>query len=1474
MGNLQKPENFNMKDLVLDVSLKTCVGGSPYDFTGRKTFDTTFYRKNIGFGITDISIEINTSLQPIIDITFKDLYGNTAFGGQRGDNNAIDTSVLFDWPPPKFIFSFKGYLGRNVTWMLNLKTTNVTYVPSDGSYEIKCSFVPNQWGFLADIPVLYLLACKKLRYAAYGNKETTPTGDSNCVFKTDSVFSLTRVGKKVDTKTTEETKEFDLLTQQLAAIKYGLASAICSTKIIKLNDLIIGVVDNIGIQGFTNLKVMDGGKSQEELEALFKNGNNLDQLNTFLQLNMCQGADGDPSSQTPKKIISENIDLDTIKGLYSGSDGLTELGESRSKIFSIIDKNLSLINNEIKRRIFQSSKTELSKLTIGEVFRQLARDSGFILGSILQAGFEGYQNYKAQRDSRTDLIGSCFPLIIDDKQVEVPATDGYGVGVEEYEMKFVEDFIAAIGEGIAENLVSDEISAASTDKIQNRINNLEAIQPNPYKPYYTNIAENILLRSGIIAFITRSSDPNVPGDYSATFGLDRDGANSIKTLAESDMQNLTKDIIGQLSYEDVASVKRFCQFFDRLLSDDGESILNVSGEPDGTLSALFNHYNVGIDKKILNHDVAIGEITEDYKTAVKKNDKVAIAAAIQKSNISTLSLDRLINEIALGKKSPNSINTTAISGMTINSVGNLVPTTDSPLTAIEEENNPDANVRAFYNMSEIDLNTLTATKVKNNGLYWTIPNAENDKYYFVLFDNPSDASNTKKINVSDATKPEDIENRSFWHGKEENPIGYVPIDTWENTYNKGTELSSIKIINDRIEINRCLNYSKCKNYYGNYSDYLQLSSSTVQKDGNKLPNEVEAKDLTYSIYTHTQAASPTEGNTSANLVFGPFSKNKHSNGDNRSRNQRIAIKVMCNSILKKFDEIETEKNEIIATVLGKANENKNSLYKQMHTIFHQWQGVAASNPKEPCQPYSLQDGESLALSMEKEFGLCANHQNRDGNTPLKKYPINGNTLFVYDYPLAPVNQGNKIDVKNSVINIEALYKPNGSTTVLNIITQICTKNNFIFVPFPGDANSDNISNIYKPCPTSNNSEIKNYFHVLFAPTPETRTKLKNGANEYLADKMDVNTNFQNSAISINFGSVNNQIIKGVNVGTDSTKPTAESILNLQRLVDKENTNKKVGIDCSMLPVYEGRSYRATIDMIGNAQVYPMQYFYIQSMPMFGGLYQIMKVSHNITPNNMITKAEGIRMRFSTNGSYGGIPPVTLDDLKSLKGFSQPLVMQQNTNPIGTVSETVILNVGGAGITTDSAGLINVTLFDSPKTFQVTSGYYRSGKWDPPHAVHGATDIGLPSGTPVLSPFSGTVGHAGYDKYNGGMVQLSFTSDVATMMTTIQGAEFNVQFDHLREWFVKTGDPVAQGQVIGISGGNATDPNHGSSEKPHLHFELIINEFLIDPLRYLKIKNLTIPNTIKIAPESTLWQHKIGKVYHLPTTTPQFPIGSA
>jgi hypothetical protein len=571
-----------------------------------------------------------------------------------------------------------------------------------------------------------------------------------------------------------------------------------------------------------------------------------------------------------------------------------------------------------------------------------------------------------------------------------------------------------------------------------------------------------------------------------------------------------------------------------------------------------------------------------------------------------------------------------------------------------------------------------------------LPKPNKDKYVFVLFDNPQDAAKAKTINVQDATTYDDLEGNGTLDTREMDPIGYIPIEQIYSTIHEGEISQAINVVNKRIkddEIN-VVNYTAFKSLHGNpqfggvdTDSYLQTRK--IQESDNDITG-IPAKNLCVAVYTHISSEEYASASTTP-LVFGPF-LGMSAIRDFRSRNQRIAIKTMCKAVLKKFDEIQTEKNELIASIFGKASEARNAIYKQMHTIFHQWQIMASTVAgKSMCDDFKTGDinNEDLGKVLEREFGMCEHHKERitqQGEifplSSIEMSPSDSNTLFVYDYPLAPVNK-QVVNVKKSIISIQPLYKPDGSTTVLNVIQQICTKNNFVFVPFPGDANSDDLNAIYKPH-YGDDDKLMNYFHVIYTPTPETRTKLSNEDNEFLSDYMSAE-NFQNDAISIAFGAVDNQIIKRINVGTDSTKPTAESILNLQRLVDKENSDHNVAMDCSMLPVYEGRSYTAKIDMLGNAQVYPMQYFYLQKMPMFGGLYQIMKVSHSITPNDMSTSVEGIRMRFDVNTkSYGGIPPITLDDLEALGDVSTPMEVTVKTNEGKGQSSPLVNSNGGVG----------------------------------------------------------------------------------------------------------------------------------------------------------------------------------------------------
>jgi murein DD-endopeptidase MepM/ murein hydrolase activator NlpD len=87
-------------------------------------------------------------------------------------------------------------------------------------------------------------------------------------------------------------------------------------------------------------------------------------------------------------------------------------------------------------------------------------------------------------------------------------------------------------------------------------------------------------------------------------------------------------------------------------------------------------------------------------------------------------------------------------------------------------------------------------------------------------------------------------------------------------------------------------------------------------------------------------------------------------------------------------------------------------------------------------------------------------------------------------------------------------------------------------------------------------------------------------------------------------------------------------------------------------------------------------------------------------------------------------------------------------------------------------------------------------------MHTGTDIAAPAGTPVVATYSGRVTVA--DFVGGYGLTVVLRHDDRTIETI---------YGHLSEIFVRPGDTIQQGEVIGRVGST------GNSTGPHLHFEL-------------------------------------------------------
>ena len=114
---------------------------------------------------------------------------------------------------------------------------------------------------------------------------------------------------------------------------------------------------------------------------------------------------------------------------------------------------------------------------------------------------------------------------------------------------------------------------------------------------------------------------------------------------------------------------------------------------------------------------------------------------------------------------------------------------------------------------------------------------------------------------------------------------------------------------------------------------------------------------------------------------------------------------------------------------------------------------------------------------------------------------------------------------------------------------------------------------------------------------------------------------------------------------------------------------------------------------------------------------------------------------------------------------------------------------------------------------ITTRFGEVGPYSP--RGHQGIDIAAPTGTPVLAATGGRVALAGATN-DGYGIQVLIDHPDGT----------RTRYGHLSQLLVGSGESVAQGQLVGRVGST------GYSTGPHLHFEVMQDGGLRDPLRFL------------------------------------------
>lgn len=222
------------------------------------------------------------------------------------------------------------------------------------------------------------------------------------------------------------------------------------------------------------------------------------------------------------------------------------------------------------------------------------------------------------------------------------------------------------------------------------------------------------------------------------------------------------------------------------------------------------------------------------------------------------------------------------------------------------------------------------------------------------------------------------------------------------------------------------------------------------------------------------------------------------------------------------------------------------------------------------------------------------------------------------------------------------------TSIYDLFGRILTDNNFEFIALPNFINFNDpkeLHSVFEPYPyymAQKQTATGPSFVCVYVG--QTSTKLDFGQDsQYPNDGFDItneNTwpeDFSQekaswedfaSAFVVRYGQQNQNIFKDIRLDQSEFNETAESLAITDAISNSLSSANQSYIGQNLYNVYSVRSYKAEVEMMGDAMIQPMMYFQLDNIPMFHGAYLITKVTHNIVPNNMTTVFTGTRIRIA------------------------------------------------------------------------------------------------------------------------------------------------------------------------------------------------------------------------------------------------------
>ena len=233
--------------------------------------------------------------------------------------------------------------------------------------------------------------------------------------------------------------------------------------------------------------------------------------------------------------------------------------------------------------------------------------------------------------------------------------------------------------------------------------------------------------------------------------------------------------------------------------------------------------------------------------------------------------------------------------------------------------------------------------------------------------------------------------------------------------------------------------------------------------------------------------------------------------------------------------------------------------------------------------------------------------------------------------------------------VHTYLKENPNSSFYGAVSDLLAANNFDFIALPSFINYNNpevMESIFEPY--SYNEAISGgtcgpSFVCVYVG--QKSKHLDFAGSEYNNDGFDVqckdgtlynlptdftvkNEDHENNVavFKVAYSQQNQNIFKDIILDQSEFTETEESLKIIDDISKTGSENQRHFGGQNLYSVYGVRSYKAEVEMMGNAMIQPMMYFQLDNIPMFHGAYMITHVKHSIKPNYMSTNFTGVRIR--------------------------------------------------------------------------------------------------------------------------------------------------------------------------------------------------------------------------------------------------------